>query len=257
MGISEQSGLAWEGDLTTSHCICPVTCQAPGATIDSRKRSRYADQELDDNEEDSRPSPPVVLRDVPGKTFVVSKYSVQLMKATQSIVLRPYVSEVDRQVMFPQAYAHGPGMEALEVYQEHDTILKAAEERLQRASGQIGVREMLRSRSMCMWGKQTDKTFLTNLTLWILTGFDSLEEKRLCMEHYSPCGELTDCIRNMLTTYDELWGLDWKRQMEPLMVQYFEDFGSRHRLELCCEDGHSVLLPDPARHLRRVSLLGE
>ena len=88
---------------------------------------------------------------------------------------------------------------------------------------------------MCLWGKQTDKTFLTNLTLWILTGFDSMEEKRLCLEHYSSnpniaristSAELTDCLRNMLTTYDELWGLDWKRELEPLMVHYFENFES-------------------------------
>ena len=237
-----QNSLDWLEKTISPRVIAsvpsPVKHQAlPRATVtfDSRKRSRYADQDLDDTEDESRPPPPVMLRDVSGKAFVVSKYSVQLLKATQSIVLRTYVSDVERQAMFPQAYAHGPGMEALEVYQEHDTILKAAEERLQRASGQIGVREMLRSRSTCVWGKLTDKTFLTNLTLWILTGFDSLEEKRLCMEHYSSnpnitriasCGELTDCIRNMLTTYDELWGLGWKRQMEPVMVQYFEDFES-------------------------------
>jgi hypothetical protein len=216
----------------------PVKLQAlPRATgtLDSRKRSRCADQDLDDSEDDSRPPPPVVLRDVSGKMFVVSKYGVQLLKATQSIVLRTYVSDEDRQVMFPQAYAHGPGLEALEVYQDPETIIKAAEERLQRASGHIGVREMVRSKSTCVWGRQTDKTFLTNLTLWILTGFDSLEEKRLCMEHYSSnhnivrissCGELSDCIRNMIATYDELWGLEWKPAMEPLMVHYFENFES-------------------------------
>ena len=83
--------------------------------------------------------------------------------------------------MFPQAYAHGPGLEAVELYQEPDTILKAAEDRIQK-DGQIGV--MIRSRAMCLWGKQSDKTFLTNLTLWILTGFDSIDEKRVCLKHY-------------------------------------------------------------------------
>jgi hypothetical protein len=136
-------------------------------------------------------------------------------------------------------------MEALEVYQEPDTILKAAADRLQRLHGQVGVRDMIRSRGVCLWGRQTDKTFLTNLTLLILTGFDSMEEKRLCMEHYSSnpnitriasCAELTDCLRNMLATYDELWGLDWKRELEPLMVQYFENFESCP-MELVPEEG--------------------
>ena len=235
-----QNSLEWLGEAISPRVIAsvpsPVKLQAlprAAVTSDSRKRMRYADQDLDDNEDDSRPPPPVVLRDVSGKTFVVSKYSAQLLKAMQSIVLRTYVSDVDRRAIFPQAYAHGPGMEAMELYQEPDTILKAAADRLQRVHGQVGVRNMIRSRAMCLWGKQTDKTFLTNLTLWILTGFDSMEEKRLCMEHYSSnpnitriasCAELTDCLRNMLATYDELWGLDWKR--EPLMVQYFENFES-------------------------------
>ena len=50
--------------------------------------------------------------------------------------------------------------------------------------GQIGVMDMIKSRAMCLWGKQSDKTFLTDLTLWILTGFDSMDEKRVCLKHY-------------------------------------------------------------------------
>ena len=237
-----QTSLKWLGDAISPRVIAAVHSPAKlqalskaAVTSDSRKRLWYADQDLDDNEDDSRPPPPVVLRDVSGKSFVVSKYSAQLLKATQSIVLRTYVSDVDRRAMFPQAYAHGPAMEALEVYQEPDTILRAAADRLQRLHGQVRVRDMIRSRGVCLWGRQTDKTFMTNLTLWILTGFDSMEEKRLCLEHYSSnpniaristSAELTDCLRNMLTTYDELWGLDWKRELEPLMVHYFENFES-------------------------------
>ena len=45
-----------------------------------------------------------------------------------SIVLRTYISDADRQSMFPVAYAHGPALEYVALYQEPDTILKAAEE---------------------------------------------------------------------------------------------------------------------------------
>ena len=40
------------------------------------------------------------------------------------------------------------------------------------------------------------------------------------------CAEFTNCIRNMLTTYDQLWGLGWKQHLEPIMVDYFENFES-------------------------------
>ena len=55
----------------------------------------------------------------------------------------------------------------------------------------------------------------------------------MCLEHFpsqsSPsaittCSELTDCVRNMLSTYDDLWALGWKKHLEHLMVGYFEGF---------------------------------
>ena len=93
-----QTSLKWLGDAISPRVIAAVHSPAKlqalpkaAVTSDSRKRLWYADQDLDDNEDDSRPPPPVVLRDVSGKTFGVSKYSAQLLKATQSIVLRTYV----------------------------------------------------------------------------------------------------------------------------------------------------------------------
>lgn len=86
---------------------------------------------------------------------------------------------------------------------------------------------------MCFWGRQTDATYLGNVALLVLTGFDSAVLKRLCLEHfsYSPnptpvesCFQLVDYLKNLLTTYDELWGLDWKEHLYPVMEQYFENF---------------------------------
>jgi len=62
-------------------------------------------------------------------------------------------------------------------------------------------------------------------------GFDSAEQRRLCLEHLSStvnppevstCAELVMCVRNMLATYEELWMLEWRESLESMMTGYFE-----------------------------------
>ena len=71
--------------------------------------------------------------------------------------------------------------------------------------------------------------FMTKLTLWNLGRFDDANPRLVCLKHYSSlddppaitsCAELVDCVRNILSTY-ELWALDWKSQLERMMVEYF------------------------------------
>ena len=53
----------------------------------------------------------------------------------------------------------------------------------------------------------------------------------MCLEHFSStinppavttCAELVMCVRNMLATYEELWMLEWREQLESMMTGYFE-----------------------------------
>ena len=78
-----------------------------------------------------------------------------------------------------------------------------------------------------------DERFLQRVVLFTLEGFDSAEPRRLCLEHFSStinppavttCAELVMCVRNMLATYEELWMLEWREQLESMMTGYFERF---------------------------------
>ncbi len=74
------------------------------------------------------------------------------------------------------AFSHGLDSENVALYQEPSNI--------QKASGMMGVRDVLRTRGVCFWGKQqADVEFMTKLTLWNLGGFDDADPRRVCLEH--------------------------------------------------------------------------
>ena len=88
------------------------------------------------------------------------------------------------------AFSHWLDSENVALYQESSNILKAAEDRIQKASGLMGVRDVLRTRGVCFWGKQqADVEVMTKLTLWNLGGFDDADPRRVCLEHYSSLDE--------------------------------------------------------------------
>lgn len=143
--------------------------------------------------------------------FVVGKYIAHLTGATQSILLRTWVTVADRKTMFPLAFSYGRGMEDVMMYLDPAFIIQAAEERIQRTHDSLGVHGNLRSRKVWFWGRQTNTTLLSNVTLLVLTSFDSAAPKRLCLEHFSSspsptpvetCPQLVDCLKNFLSFGD-------------------------------------------------------
>ena len=170
------------------------------------------------------------MTDSAGLSFVVSKNTSHLVGANQSIFMRTLIPKEERQRMFRMAFTHGVNSETVALYLEPSTILDAAADR---TLHQIGGHSVIRSKTVCFWGTIVDERFLGRLTLWVVDGFNSAEERRLCLEHFSSqhppsaittCSELTDCLRIMLSTYDDLWALGWKHRLEHLMVEYFEGF---------------------------------
>ena len=185
-----QTSLAWLGKTVQPRMIAVVpspvkqrTSQAP-APVESRKRGRVSWDDDDGN----GPPPPVLL------TFVVSKYNTQLLGATRSILLRSVTLRVDRFRWFPMAFSHGLDSENVALYQESSNILKAAEDRIQKASGLMGVRDVLRTRGVCFWGKQqADVEFMAKLTLWNLGGFDDADP---CIPHSGNVNTVRQHIKN-------------------------------------------------------------
>jgi hypothetical protein len=125
------------------------------------------------------------MTDSAGMSFVISKNTSHLAGANESIFMRTLILKVDRQRMFRMAFAHGVNSETVALYLEPNSILDAAKERLQRVHQQIGGHGAIRSQSVCFWGTIVDVRFLTRLTLWVVNGFNSAEERRLCLEHFS------------------------------------------------------------------------
>ena len=73
------------------------------APVESRKRGRVSWDDDDGN----GPPPPVLLTDMSGMTFVVSKYNTQLLGVTRSILLRSVTLRADRFRWFPMAFSMG------------------------------------------------------------------------------------------------------------------------------------------------------
>ena len=229
MGIRMQPRIINVAPSPIKSLVSPAPVQLVG-----RKHGRAALDVMDDGEdEEDRRFHQVRMTDSAGLSFVVSKNTSHLVGANQSIFMRTLIPKEERQRMFRMAFAHGVNSETVALYLEPSTILDAAADRLQRTHRRIGGHSVIRSKTVCFWGTIVDERFLCRLVLWVVNEFNSAEERRLCLEHFSSqhppstiktCGELTDCIRNMLSTYDELWALGWKRSLEPLMVEYFENF---------------------------------
>ena len=183
------------------------TSAKPPVLAESRKRSSQS-AFFDDDKGDRHPLP-VMMTDMSGQRFVVSKYGTQLVGANLSILFRTMTTQG---------------------YQESASFFEAAE---RRTSSTIDVRDRIRSRNTCFWGRIVDERFLSRLVLFQLEGFDSAEPRKLCLEHFSStinppavstCAELVMCVRNMLVTYEELWMLEWRESLESMMTGYFERF---------------------------------
>ena len=98
--------------------------------------------------------------------------------------------------------------------------------RNRQCSHSVGMGEDLVCKGKYYWGKFGDKEFLLKIALFLLEDFESCAEKRLCMEHFSrstnptaikDCMELIECLSGLLSTYDALWGLSWKKELGPTL----------------------------------------
>ena len=228
--------MARGSDAASDHKCRPVSCQVTGVTCSGpggglRKHARAAAEAMEEgeDEEDRRFNQVQRMTDSAGLSFVVIKNTSHLVGANKSIFMRTLIPKEARQRMFRMAFAYGLNSETVLIYLEPSTILEAAEERLQRTHHQIGGQSVIRSKNVCFWGTIVDERFLCRLTLWVVDGFKSAGACVWSTSHHPPsaittCSELTDCLRNMLSTYDDLWALGWKHRLEHLMVDYFEGF---------------------------------
>ena len=89
------------------------SAQAP-VLEESRKRSSQAP---DDDEGDRYPLP-VMMTDMSGQRFVVSKYGSQLVGANLSILFRTMTTQENRRLFFPQTFSLGPDYENVQWSQE-------------------------------------------------------------------------------------------------------------------------------------------
>ena len=198
----------------------PVKQRSVKAPVVEESRKRSSQSAFIDDDEGDRHPLPVMMTDMSGQRFVVSKYGPQLVGANLSILFRTLTTQESRRRLFPQTFSLGPDYENVQWYQEPANLFEAAEGR---SSSTIGVRDRIRSRNTCFWGRIVDERFLQRLVLFTLEGFDSAEPRRLCLEHFSStinppavttCAELVMCVWNMLATYEDLW----------MMTGYFERF---------------------------------
>ena len=83
---------------------------------ESRKRSSHS-AFIDDDEGDRHPLP-VMMTDISGQRFVVSKYGPQLVGANLSILFRTMTTQESRRRLFPQTFFLGPDYENVQWYQE-------------------------------------------------------------------------------------------------------------------------------------------
>jgi hypothetical protein len=208
----------------------PVKQRLAKAPVLEESRKRSSQSAFIDDDEEDRHRLPVMMTDMSGQRFVVSKYGPQLVGANLSILFRTMTTQESRRRLFPQTFSLGPDYENVQWYQETANLFVAAEGR---SSSTIGVRDRIRSRNTCFWGRIVDERFLQRVVLFTLEGFDSAEPRRLCLEHFSSsvnppavttCAELVMCVRNLLATYEELWMLEWRDRLESMMTGYFERF---------------------------------
>ena len=127
------------------------------------------------------------------------------------------------------------------VYLDPNNIFRQAENRKRQGSHSVGMGDALICKGKCYWGKFGDKEFLLKIALFLLEDFDSCAEKKLCMEHFSrssnptpisDCTELIECLLGSFTTYDESWGLWWKKELGSTYTEFLEQYELRHSVRL-------------------------
>ena len=135
----------------------------------------------------------------------------------------------------------GSGEESPAVYLDPGYIFRQAEARKRQGSHSVGMGEPLVSKGRLYWGKFVDKEFLLNISLFLVENFDSSAAKKVCMEHFSrsinptpicDCTELVECLMGLFTTYDELWDLNWKKELGPTYVDFLEQYERKQSVRL-------------------------
>ena len=163
-----------------------------------------------------------------GQQRLFNKHQALISGINQSVLLRTIISDDKRRSMFPPLGSSG---ESPAVYLDPSYIFRQAENRNRQGSHSVGMGKALVCKGKYYWGRFGDKEFLLKIALFLLEDFDSFAEKRLCMEHFSrsnnptaikDCMELADCLSGLLSTYDELWGLGWKKELGPTFTDFLE-----------------------------------
>ena len=73
-----------------------------------------------------------------------------------------------------------------------------------------------------------DERLLQRVVLFTLEGFDSAEQRRLCLEHFSSTVnplEVSTCAERV----NMLWMLKWRESLESMMTGYFERFEANEK----------------------------
>jgi len=179
--------------------------------------------------------------DSAGQVVFINKHQALLAGVNTTVFMRTLVPIEERREKYPSAFALGPAQENANVYLEPNFIFKSAMDRCAATSTALGMGDPLKSRGRCFWGTLKDVEFLRRVALFMLDGFDSTEPKRLCMEHFADsrsttliasCAELVTSLRNLLLTYDDLWGVGWKTALEQKMVDFLEGFELTNNIRL-------------------------
>ena len=199
------------------------------------------DDDLEEGEETVVMSQPNRLLDSAGNSVYVNKHQALIHGFNQSLLLRTVTSKDRRRSMFPEAFTMGSGEESPAVYLDPGYIFRQAEARKRQGSHSVGMGEALVSKGKLYWGKFTDKEFLLKISLFLVENFDSSAVKKICMEHYSKsanptpisdCSELVVCLLGLFQTYDELWDLNWKKELGPTYVEFLEQYEEDHSVRL-------------------------
>ena len=240
----------WLG-MDVQCCIVPLLQSSPLKTNRQEsertprsglKRVRVEfDDDLEEGEETVVMSQPNRLLDSAGNSVYVSKHQALIHGMNQSLLLRTVVSKDLRRSMFQETFTMGSGEESPAVYLEPGYIFRQAEDRKRQGSHSVGMGEALVSKGKLYWAKFVDKEFLLKIALFLLENFDSCAAKRVCMEHFSrsinptpvsDCTELVDFLMGLFTTYDELWGLGWKKELGPTYVEFLEQYELKQSVRL-------------------------
>ena len=236
----------WLG-VDVQRCIVPLLQSSPLKRATQRSESlpsssgsktkRVQFEDVDEGEDDEPSGLSQRIKDSAGNALYVNKHQNLIPLWNRTILMRAVIPAAKRQVMFPEAFTLGAAKESAGVYLEPGYIFRQAETRSRANQLSVGMGDALVCKGKFYWGKFGDKEFLEKIALFTTEDFDSDGPYKLCMEHFSPDQEptaikdvdgLVRCLRGVFQTYDELWGVSWKRSLEATYVEYLERFELVH-----------------------------